>query len=151
MPFAAGALEHLAMQHPLAEQTEAVDHQLAVEVVLLVLDRDREQAVGGELEGVAVAILRAMLASHSLETDKPVKPGELVFPGKGRRPLADVRELSLAHVGADKVARAYQRDPQVEKRRHLMADWAAYQMPHAVGQADGGNVVTLFRKVRVMA
>lgn len=130
----------------------------------------------------AMAILRAMLASRALETAKPVKADELVFPGKGGRPLADmtllkahkleapgtsvhgwrstfaswaasetdypaeVRELSLAHVGADKVARAYQRDPLVEKRRDLMADWAAYLMPHAAGQATGGNVVAMPRK-----
>lgn len=130
----------------------------------------------------AMAILRAMLASRALETAKPVKPGDLVFPGKGGRPLADmtllkahkleapgtsvhgwrstfaswaasetdypaeVRELSLAHVGADKVARAYQRDPLVEKRRDLMADWAVYLMPHAAGQAGDGNVVAMPRK-----
>lgn len=130
----------------------------------------------------ALAILRDMLASRRLETSKPPKAGDLVFPGKGGRPLADmtllkahkleapgtsvhgwrstfaswaasetqypaeVRELSLAHVGTDRVARAYQRDPLVEKRRDLMADWAAYLMPHPAGQAEGGNVVAMPRK-----
>lgn len=135
----------------------------------------------------AMAILRDMEARRRLESPKPIKPSELVFPGKGGRPLADmtllkahkleapgtsvhgwrstfaswaasetqhpaeVRELSLAHAGADKVARAYQRDPLVEKRRELMADWAAYLMPPAAGQAEGGNVVAMPRKGRTKA
>ena len=57
-----------------------------------------------------------------------------------------MRELSLAHVGTDKVARAYQRDDLLEKRRALMADWAAYLLPVAAGQAEGGNVVAMPRK-----
>lgn len=62
---------------------------------------------------------------------------------------AEVRELSLAHAGADVVARLYQRDDLLEKRRALMADWAAYLMPQAAGQAEGGNVVAMPRKAKV--
>lgn len=64
---------------------------------------------------------------------------------------AEVRELSLAHVGTDKVARAYQRDDLLEKRRALMADWAAYLLPVAAGQAEDGNVVAMPRKGRAKA
>lgn len=135
----------------------------------------------------ALAILRDMQARRRLETAKEPKPADLVFPGKGGRPLADmtllqahkleapgtsvhgwrstfaswaasetaypaeVRELSLAHVGTDKVARAYQRDPLVEKRRDLMADWAAYLMPQTAGLATSGNVVAMPRKAKAKA
>lgn len=130
----------------------------------------------------AMAILRDMLARRALVERNGPKPTDLVFPGKGGRPLADmtllkahklesphttvhgwrstfsswaasqtdypeeVRELSLAHAGGDKVARTYQRDDLLEKRRPLMADWAAYLLPVAAGQAEGGNAVAMPRK-----
>jgi integrase len=57
---------------------------------------------------------------------------------------AEVRDLSLAHVSGDKVARAYQRDPLLEKRRDLMADWAAYLAIPTAGQGKcGGNVIPM--------
>jgi integrase len=133
------------------------------------------------LSDAALAILqKAKAARLQLSGGKPIKPADLVFPGKGGRPLADmtllkahkleapgtsvhgwrstfaswaasatdypaeVRELSLAHVGADKVARAYQRDDLLEKRRALMAGWAAYLTAEPAGGAKvGGNIVSL--------
>jgi hypothetical protein len=50
---------------------------------------------------------------------------------------------SLASAAGDKVARIYQRDYLLEKRRALMADWAAYLMPAAAGLVSAGNVVAL--------
>lgn len=133
----------------------------------------------------ALAILDEMKARRALVSAKPIKPGELVFPGKEGRRLSDValakahkleapgtvphgwrstfsswtasqtdypaevRELSLAHAGGDAVARVYQRDDLLEKRRALMADWAAYLMPPATGQAAGGNVVAMPRRAKV--
>jgi integrase len=38
----------------------------------------------------------------------------------------EVAEAALAHINADKVEAAYQRGDLFEKRRRLMADWAAY-------------------------
>jgi integrase len=64
---------------------------------------------------------------------------------------AEVREMSLAHAGGDKVARAYQRDDLMEKRRALMTDWAFYLMSPAAGQAGGGNVVAMPRNGRAKA
>ncbi|WP_310497354.1 integrase arm-type DNA-binding domain-containing protein [Sandarakinorhabdus sp.] len=56
----------------------------------------------------------------------------------------EVRELSLAHVHGSKAARAYQRDPLIEKRRALMADWADYLMPaEGLDTHDSGRVVRL--------
>lgn len=138
-------------------------------------------------EPALAILLKVKAARRQLSGGKPVKPADLVFPGKGGRPLADmtllkahkleapgtsvhgwratfaswaaaetaypaeVRELSLAHVGTDKVARAYQRDDLLEKRRALMADWAAYLMPVAAGLASGGNVVAMPRNGRAKA
>ena len=132
------------------------------------------------LPGAALSILRKVKAAgQQLAGGKPVQPDDLVFPGKGGRPLADmtllkahkleapgtsvhgwrstfaswaaaeteypaeVREMSLAHVGTDKVARAYQRDDLLGKRRALMADWAAYLMSGTAGQAGKSNVVLM--------
>jgi integrase len=39
---------------------------------------------------------------------------------------AEVAEMALAHVVANKVERAYRRGELLEKRRLLMADWAAF-------------------------
>jgi integrase len=47
---------------------------------------------------------------------------------------ADVIELSLAHAVGNKVARAYARSDQLDKRRSLMAAWAKYcSSPGAAG------------------
>ena len=43
----------------LLQRAHVVDHQDALKVVVLVLDRDREEALGLELEGLARAILGA--------------------------------------------------------------------------------------------
>jgi integrase len=39
---------------------------------------------------------------------------------------SEVREMALAHAVGDKVEAAYRRGDLFEKRRHLMADWAAF-------------------------
>ena len=38
----------------------------------------------------------------------------------------EVCELALAHVNSDRVEAAYRRGDLFERRRRLMADWAAY-------------------------
>ena len=48
-------LLHLAIHDPLFEHAEVIDHEHAVEVIELVLNGDREEAVGLELERGAVA------------------------------------------------------------------------------------------------
>ncbi len=45
---------------------------------------------------------------------------------------AELAEAALAHVISDKTVAAYQRGSMLEKRRNLMADWAAYS-----SQAEG--------------
>lgn len=52
----------------------------------------------------------------------------------------EMSELAKAHTVSDKVERAYRRGNMREKRRRMMADWAAYSDGKAVG---GNNVVTL--------
>ena len=48
----------------------------------------------------------------------------------------EVAEAALAHVIADRTEAAYRRGDLFEKRRSLMADWAAYcQMELSVGTA----------------
>jgi len=49
-------------------------------------------------------------------------------------------EIALAHAVGDKTEAAYRRGDLMEKRRRLMADWAAYC---AAPAADGGNVVRI--------
>lgn len=51
---------------------------------------------------------------------------------------SDLAEAALAHVVSDKTVAAYQRGTMLEKRRELMAAWAAY-----CEGASGGNVVRL--------
>ena len=51
-------LLHLAVDDPLLEDAHAVDHEDAVEVIVLVLDGYGEEAVGLELERLAVAVER---------------------------------------------------------------------------------------------
>ena len=51
-------LGQLLAHHLALERRQVVDEHLAVQVIHLVLDAHREQAVGGELEGFAVAIER---------------------------------------------------------------------------------------------
>ena len=51
----------------------------------------------------------------------------------------DMSEMALAHAVGSTVERAYQRSDMVERRRAMMADWAAY----CRGTAPAGNVVQL--------
>ena len=50
-----GALQHLAVGHSLLQRSHVVDHQDALQVIVFVLNGDREQALGLELEGLAIA------------------------------------------------------------------------------------------------
>jgi integrase len=53
----------------------------------------------------------------------------------------EMSEMALAHTVSDKVEAAYRRGDMREKRRLLMADWAAYcESPPA---ATKGNMVSL--------
>jgi hypothetical protein len=53
----------------------------------------------------------------------------------------EMSEMALAHTVSDKVEAAYRRGDMREKRRRLMADWAAYcKSPPA---ATKGNMVPL--------
>jgi integrase len=55
----------------------------------------------------------------------------------------DVAEMALAHAIGDKVEAAYRRGELFEKRKRMMADWAAFcERPPAAG----GGVVPLKRK-----
>lgn len=56
----------------------------------------------------------------------------------------DVVEAALAHAVANKVEAAYRRGDLFEKRRRLMADWAAYCSAPSAGA--GGNIVRLSEK-----
>jgi integrase len=53
----------------------------------------------------------------------------------------EMSELALAHTVSDKVEAAYRRGDMREKRRRLMADWAAYCASPAAAKKD--NVVSL--------
>jgi hypothetical protein len=48
--------------------------------------------------------------------------------------------MAMAHTVSDKVEAAYRRGDMREKRRRLMADWAAYCDGKAIG---GNNVVKI--------
>jgi integrase len=52
----------------------------------------------------------------------------------------DMAEIALAHVVGNEVERAYQRSDMFERRRAMMADWAAFLRGQA---AQGDNVVKL--------
>lgn len=52
----------------------------------------------------------------------------------------DMAELALAHFVGNEVERAYQRSDMLERRRDMMAAWAAFLRGEA---GSGGNVVTL--------
>ena len=52
----------------------------------------------------------------------------------------ELSEMAMAHTVADKVEAAYRRGDMRDKRRRLMADWAAYCSGKAVG---GSNVVKI--------
>ena len=60
--------------------------------------------------------------------------------GDDRLP-ADVVEMALAHAVSSKVEAAYRRGDLFEKRRRLMADWAAF----CEGRARGESVLPLKR------
>ena len=49
----------------------------------------------------------------------------------------EMSEMAMAHTVDDKVEAAYRRSDMREKRRRMMADWAAY----CGGKAAGGNNV----------
>ena len=51
----------------------------------------------------------------------------------------DMAEIALAHFIGSDVERAYQRSDMLERRRDMMAAWAAFLR----GEALGGNVVAL--------
>lgn len=55
----------------------------------------------------------------------------------------EMSEMALSHTVPDKVEAAYRRSDMREKRRRLMADWAAYCYGKAVG---GSNVVEIGAK-----
>ena len=52
----------------------------------------------------------------------------------------EMSEMAMAHTVDDKVEAAYRRSDMREKRRRMMADWAAYCGGKAVG---GSNVVKI--------
>ncbi|MGY4288785.1 dihydroxyacetone kinase [Bradyrhizobium sp. LM2.7] len=53
----------------------------------------------------------------------------------------EMSEMVLAHTVSDKVEAAYRRGDMREKRRRMMADWAAFC---AGAQAEQGNVVAMW-------
>jgi hypothetical protein len=50
-------------------------------------------------------------------------------------------DMALAHTVSDEVKAAYRRGRLLEKRKHLMADWADYCTGSPAGAAD--NVIAL--------
>ena len=54
----------------------------------------------------------------------------------------EVSEMAMAHSVSDKVEAAYRRGDMVDKRRRLMADWAAY----CEGKSKGGENVVKMRR-----
>ncbi len=56
--------------------------------------------------------------------------------------VREIREKALAHVIGDETERAYQRGDMLEKRRHLMNDWANY----CAKPLGGDNVVGIMSK-----
>jgi len=52
----------------------------------------------------------------------------------------EMSEIAMAHTVDDKVEAAYRRSDMREKRRRMMADWAAYCGGKAIG---GDNVVKI--------
>jgi hypothetical protein len=53
-----GSFAHRAVQQSPAQHAEVIDHELAIEVIGFVLNRDRQQAFGFELEWLAVLVER---------------------------------------------------------------------------------------------
>lgn len=54
----------------------------------------------------------------------------------------EIREKALAHVIGDETERTYQRGDLLDKRRHLVNDWANYCAP----LKGGNNVVGIMSK-----
>ena len=79
-----GALHHLAMREALLERAHVVDHQHALEVVVLVLDRDREQAfvlkairedidLSRHMDDAVQSLRICLAADESVRTGQPAK------------------------------------------------------------------------------
>jgi integrase len=56
---------------------------------------------------------------------------------------AEVAEMALAHIVADKVEAAYRRGDLLEKRKLLAAAWATFCESKPVKGADGSNIVAI--------
>ena len=65
------------MHQAATQDTETIDHQLAVEMIVFVLNHDRQKPVGFELEGLAVAIEGAHLdARGAVDVFADAREGE---------------------------------------------------------------------------
>ena len=67
----------------------------------------------------------AALRRHLNEVEQ-IPDDRIAVATGDQRELDEVCELALAHVNNDRVEAAYRRADLFEKRRRLMADWAAY-------------------------
>jgi integrase len=70
----------------------------------------RKQLTRMKRDDLTVHGFRSSFRDWAAETGKP----------------ADIAEAALAHLRGDETVRAYQRGDLLERRRHLMADWAAF-------------------------
>jgi len=108
---------------------------------------------GGELSDMTIsAVMRRMQESETAEgregfldavSKRPAVPHGLRSSFRQwaaeRGYARDMAEIALAHFIGSEVERAYQRSDMVERRRAMMADWAAF----LEGRAATGSVVNM--------
>jgi integrase len=135
------------MDHPAARMKGGREHRvpLSDRVVEILMGLPREGAFvfpgarGGPLASSALLnLVRAMRGPGATvhgfrSTFRDWAAETTAFPN-------EMLELALAHAVSDKVERAYRRGDQMEKRRRLMGDWAAYCTR---SPAAGDNVVAI--------
>jgi integrase len=127
---------------PLSEAALAMLHE-----VLPLRRADTDFVFPGGRKGSAqsdVALGKALAAANGNATVHGMRSTFRDWVAEVTAYPAEVAEAALAHVNRDKVEAAYQRGDLFEKRRRLMADWAAH-----CGRAlpVAGEVVALRREV----
>lgn len=97
-------------------------------------------AKGGNLSGMAMGMLMRRMKVDA--TVHGFRSGFRDWAAECTGYAHEVAEMALAHTIENKVERAYRRGDLFDKRRRLMADWAAYCDSHGVA----GESVTPLRR-----
>lgn len=121
---------------PKERMKAGVEHRVPLSPRAVEILREREQFATGSLvfeggkEGQPIsdtAMVKALrLASGTGDTLHGLRSTFRDWAGDETHYAVDVAEAALAHAVRDKTEAAYRRSDALEKRRALMADWAAY-------------------------